>query len=199
MKKWLIAIVIVTIVVKGMEMLGSSPSALLVASPLRSSRAQSVLHPSTMTPDGAAAIMRIGQAQRVHLLGAVDLYSIALYVDEPFFDRAHLISPEVAKALRIVVTHKEDLGRRLALDWRQELIPRLEPAATMHLRGTFAPLREGDVVLIEYAPTKGTVVRVNKAVAVSGANHDLMLAFLDHWLGQRPVSETIKRSLLGSS
>jgi hypothetical protein len=36
-------------------------------------------------------------------------------------------------------------------------------------------------------------------VAVSDANHDLMLAFLDHWLGQRPVSDEIKRTLLGSS
>jgi hypothetical protein len=31
---------------------------------------------------------------------------------------------------------------------------------------------------------------------VSGAHHDLMLAFLDHWLGDRPVSEDIKRTLL---
>ena len=26
-----------------------------------------------------------------------------------------------------------------------------------------------------------------------------MLAFLDHWLGQRPVSEEMKRTLVGSS
>jgi hypothetical protein len=51
-------------------------------------------------------------------------------------------------------------------------------------------------VQIEFAPEKGTTVRVNKAVAVSGGHHDLMLAFLDHWLGQRPVSEEIKRTLL---
>jgi hypothetical protein len=31
---------------------------------------------------------------------------------------------------------------------------------------------------------------------VSGAHHDLMLAFLDHWLGDRPVSEELKRTLL---
>jgi len=41
-------------------------------------------------------------------------------------------------------------------------------------------------------------VRVNKGVVVSAAHHDLMLTFLDHWLGQRPVSEEIKKSLLGS-
>jgi hypothetical protein len=75
----------------------------------------------------------------------------------------------------------------------------LEPAATAHLRGTFAPLRNGDIVLVEYVPTKGTTVRINRGVAVSGAHHDLMLAFLDHWLGQQPVSEEIKRMLLTPS
>jgi hypothetical protein len=180
-------------------MSGSAPSALLVASSLTSPQAQSVLHPPAVTPDGGGTITRIGQATRVHMLGAVDLYSIALYVDRPLFDRAHLISPDVAKALRIVVTYKEDLRRRVTFDWRSELIPRLESPARAHLRKTFAPLRDGGVVLIEHGPMKGTVVRVDRVVAMSGANHDLMLAFLDHWLGQRPVSETIKRLLLGSS
>jgi hypothetical protein len=68
-----------------------------------------------------------------------------------------------------------------------------------HLLGSFAPLRHGDVVQIAFVPAKGTTVRVNKAVAVSGAPHDLMLAFLDHWLGERPVSDEIKRTLLASS
>jgi Chalcone isomerase-like len=67
------------------------------------------------------------------------------------------------------------------------------------LRGAFAPLRYGDVVLVEYVPIKGTTVRINRGVAVSGAHHDLMLAFLDHWIGQQPVSEEVKRSLLASS
>ena len=51
---------------------------------------------------------------------------------------------------------------------------------------------------MEYVARRGTTVHVDKAVAVSGANLDLMLAFLEHWLGQRPVSEEIKRTLLGS-
>ena len=85
----------------------------------------------------------------------------------------------------------------MSFDWRRELIPTVEPAAAVHLKGTFAPLQYGDVVLIEYLPQKGTTVRVNRAVAVENADHDLMLAFLDHWLGQRPVSEELKRALLG--
>jgi hypothetical protein len=109
------------------------------------------------------------------------------------------VSPQTAKALRIEITYENDLRRRVAIDWRRELIPPLEASAIAQLRGTFAPLQHGDVVLIAYAPTTGTFVRVNKSVAVSEANHDLMLAFLDHWLGQRPVSEEIKKTLIGAS
>jgi hypothetical protein len=129
----------------------------------------------------------------------VDFYSLAIYVEPSMLDRAHLLSSDVSKALRIEVRYKDDLRRRVSIDWRRELVPTLEPAAAAHLQGTFAPLQHGDVVLIEYVPGKGTALRVNKAVAVSDANHDLMLAFLDHWLGQRPVSPEIKRTLLGSS
>ena len=136
-----------------------------------------------------------GHALRTHLLGTVGLYTVALYSDGAG-DHARLASADVPKALRIEVTYEDDLRRRVAIDWQRELVPSLEPQAVAHLRGSFAPLRRDDVVLVEYLPEKGTAVRVNKAVAVSGAHHDLMLAFLDHWLGNRPVSEEIKRTLL---
>jgi hypothetical protein len=148
---------------------------------------------------GSTVLSRAGHATRVHLLGSVEIYSLGLYLEGSTVDRARLRSPDVSKALRIDVRYTEDLHRRVPFDWRRELVPTLEPAASTHLRGTFAPLREGDVVVIEYVPSKGTAVRVNDAVAVSGAKHDLMMAFLDHWLGQRPVSEEMKRLLAGSS
>jgi hypothetical protein len=162
-------------------------------------RAQSTAQPATVTLEDGATVPKRAEARRLHLLGLVEIYSLAVYVDGPTLDRAHVLSPEVPKALRIVVTYKEDLRRRVQLDWRRELVPRLEPAASAHLRGAFAPLRHGDVVLIEYVPGKGTAVRVNRSSAVTGANHDLMLAFLDHWIGQLPVSEEIKRALVGPS
>ena len=129
------------------------------------------------------------------MLGLVEVYTLAVYVDGSTLDPSRLISPDAPKALRIEVRYTGDLQRRVPVDWTRELIPVLDPAATAHLRGTFAPLREQDVVLIEYVPARGTSVRVNDATAVSGAKHDLMIAFLDHWLGQQPVSEEMKRTL----
>jgi hypothetical protein len=159
--------------------------------------AQSGVHPQSITPEGGTPIPLAGEATRVHLLGLTELYSLAVYVPGST-SREHLLSPDVPKVLRIQIIYEEDPRNRIGIDWRGELVPRLESAATAHLRGTFAPLRGGDVVVVEYVPGRGTTVRVGKAVAVGGVNHDLMLAFLDHWLGQRPVSEDIKRALLGS-
>ena len=153
--------------------------------------------PSQFVLDGVGTIPLAAHARRTYLLAAVETYTVAVYVNGSL-NPEHLAAADVAKVLRIDVTHIDDLRRRVPYDWRRELVPDLEPAAMAHLRGTFAALRNGDVVLIEYAPTRGTTVRVNRAVAASGAHHDLMLAFLDHWLGQRPVSEEIKRALLGS-
>jgi hypothetical protein len=154
--------------------------------------------PEQIAVDGGNPLRIEGHAHRTHLLGTIDLYTLGLYSDGPI-DRARLASVDVTKVLRIEITYQEDLRRRVALDWQRELIPALEPRAVAHLRGAFAPLRRGDTVQIEYVPEKGTSVRVNRAVSVSNAHHDLMLAFLDHWLGERPLSEEVKRTLLGTS
>ena len=155
--------------------------------------------PPTITLDGGSSVPLAGRATRAHFLGAVELYSLAVYAAAPLRELSLVASPDVPKILRIEVKYKDDLRRRAPLDWRRELVPRLNADAASVLHGTFAPLRYGDVALIEYLPDKGTTVRVNRSVAVSEASHDLMLAFLDHWLGQRPVSEEIKHILLTGS
>ena len=151
--------------------------------------------PPTVTPAGASRLELVGHATRVHLAGLEDLYSIALYGPAPF-DQAAIASGDAAKVLRIEILYERD-WRRPQVVWHRELVPRLETAGARHLESVFASLRRGDIVLIEYAPRKGTTVRINRSIAVLGARHELMLAFLDHWLGQRPVSEDVKRALLG--
>ncbi len=152
--------------------------------------------PASLTLDGAPVPLA-AQTSRDHLLGVVPIYNVAIYFDGPL-DRARLVSAQAAKALRIEVTHNND-HRRLPVEWWRELIPKLEAPAVAHLRGTFAGLRSGDVVQVEYVPGQGTTLRVRTATVVTGANHDLMLSFLDNWLGERPISEEMKRALLGGA
>ena len=152
--------------------------------------------PPSLSVDGAGILPLAAQARRTHLAGSIELYSVAVYLEGSLRDTAVIASRSVAKALRIEVTYKPDLQRPMPLDWQRELIPALEPNAVAELRRIIAPLRYGDVLQVDYAPDKGTTVRVNRDVAVSRGSHDLMLAFLDHWVGQRPVSEEIKQALV---
>jgi hypothetical protein len=151
--------------------------------------------PAALPVESDVSLTRAGHATRVELLGLVEVYTIALYVGTPVPDRAGLAHTETPKALRIEVRYEPEVFPRIPFDWRRELVPPLNPSAAAHLRGTFAPLKAGDVVVISYVPERGTTVRVNKGVAVSRGGHDLMMAFLDHWLGQTPVSEEIKHAL----
>ena len=179
-----------------------TPSAMLCSLALTiGAQAQTVEPPATIaSAGGGAPLQRAAHASRVYLLGQAEMYTLAIYVEAPPLDRVRLAGRDVTKTLRIQITYKEDLRGRYPVDWRRELLPPLEETAEAHLFGSFAPLRHGDVVLVEYAPGRGTSVRINnRSVAASSASHDLMLAFLDHWIGQRPVSEELKRALLGGA
>ena len=124
--------------------------------------AHSLEQPPTLTPEGGVAVPKVSEARRADLLGAVELYSVALYAEGAAVEIFRLTSPDSTKALRIAIGFKEELDRRVLFDWRRELVPRLDSAAA------------------------------------ADANHDLMLQFLEHWIGQRSVSEEIKQQLMGA-
>ena len=151
-----------------------------------------------MTLSGAVTLPLAAQARRVDLLGARELYTLAVYAEGGTLNRERLMAADTPKAIRIQITYDKDMRRPIAVEWRRELVPPLDGTATANLRATFLPLQLGDMINVEYVPRRGTLVRVNTLVAVEAAHHDLMLAFLDNWLGQTPVSEDMKRALLGS-
>ena len=145
---------------------------------------------------GLTSLVLAGEGARTDQLGGETLYRVSVYAETRPLDPAPLAQADVAKALRIEITADDDPASALTRPWRRELVPVVNPAARSQLLAWFSSARKGDVVLIQYAPGKGTTIRTNNSTAVSGAPHDLMLAFLDQWIGQRPVSEDLKRALL---
>ncbi len=61
----------------------------------------------------------------------------------------------------------------------------------------FETVRKGDVINLDYIPTKGTVVNINKKEkgVVSGAGFYKALLLI--WLGEDPVGDDLKDALLG--
>jgi hypothetical protein len=152
--------------------------------------------PASLELDGGVSLPLAGDADRAQLLGSVEFYRLSIYAQGSLRDVDALSSADAPKAMRIDVRYAPTLQQSITFDWQRELIPALEGPAITALRRIFSPLRRGDVVRIEYTRDKGTTVRVNRDVAVSRGSHELMLAFLDHWIGQRPVSEQMKAALL---
>ena len=158
---------------------------------------QLAVPPASIQLDGSLSLPLAGQAHRAELLGDVSVYTVAIYTEVRLSDQEHLRASDTPKAVRILISYEPDLQRKLTVNWQRELVPALEMRAMTELRRIFSPVRAGDVIQIDYTPRTGTTVRVNKDTAVTRAHHDLMLAFLDHWLGQRPVSAEMQRALLG--
>jgi hypothetical protein len=147
---------------------------------------------------GSTRLSLAGEGVRTDQLGGEALYAVAIYTDAGPLDVARLAQPDVAKALRIEILSDDDPLSPLTRPWRRELVPSLGLADAAYLRAITGPARKGDVLLVEYEPGRGTTIRGNTTTAVSRAPHGLMIAFLDQWIGQRPVSEDLKRTLLGS-
>src|SRR5262249_12884457 len=125
--------------------------------------------PPELRVAGFPVLTRTAEARRVALLGKIDLYTIGLYADAPISDLAQLTTDDRAKALRIEARYDSQnlrMRSRIAVDWGRELVPSMSPASSATLRGAFAALREGDVVIVAYAPRRGTTVRVNRSIVV---------------------------------
>jgi len=61
----------------------------------------------------------------------------------------------------------------------------------------FPDLKAGDVILLDYIPTKGTRVTINgdEKSFIEGA--DFYTALLDVWLGEEPADDDLKDAMLG--
>lgn len=145
---------------------------------------------------GLTTLVLAGEGARTDQLGGETLYKVSVYAETPPVDPARLARADIAKALRVEVTADDNPASPLTRPWRRELVPVVNPAARSQLLAWFSSARKGDVVLIQYEPGKGTTIKTNNSTAVSGATHDLMLAFLHRWIGQRPVAEDLKQALL---
>jgi len=63
----------------------------------------------------------------------------------------------------------------------------------------FPDLKEGDVIFLDYIPTKGTRVTINgdEKNFIEGA--DFYAALLDVWLGEEPADDDLKDAMLGEA
>lgn len=135
----------------------------------------------------------------------MDIYIGALYLPEkttsagailsatgPASVRMHFLYKEVSRE-KIIDSWHDGLSANLASPEYTALQPRLE-----QFNSLFRSVRSGEIISIDYIPGTGTAVRINAELQGTVPGNDFFRALLKIWLGDRPVSKSLKQGMLGN-
>ena len=84
------------------------------------------------------------------------------------------------------------LARNVKADTLAPLRERLEL-----INRAYRDVREGDSYTLTYVPGKGTTLRLNGSPLVTVPGHDFAAAYFRIWLGDDPISKSMRDTLLG--
>lgn len=128
-------------------------------------------------------------------------YVIGLYLEKPTKSARAAIATEETK--RIVLTMLRDVSRETFVQAVETGFTRNAGPAMPRIRArldlleqALPALKKGNVLDITYLPKIGTVIN-GQGREMTIAGKDFSDALLAVWLGSKPVSESLKRQLLG--
>ena len=130
------------------------------------------------------------------------VYVAGLYVETPSKDPAALVSSEQVKQMRLSILR--GLKGKQVADAISEGFEKNSKAQLPALRarldrlyGMIPDVSEGDEITLTYVPAKGTLVAVKGVEKGIIEGKDFADALFSVWLGDNPVQEDLKKSLLG--
>lgn len=157
------------------------------------------LVPAALTEDGAR-FERVG-AKTFRWMSVLKVYDISLHlgVGEPatrvFADipkRLHLVYHRGFTAAEIVKGGDTLLARNVEAATLASLRDRLDL-----LNRTYRDVKPGDSYTLTYKPGVGTTLRLNGTVLITIPGADFAAAYFRIWLGEKPISASLRDTLLG--
>jgi len=157
-----------------------------------------------------ANVVGVGQTLKLNGAGVrskffIKVYVAALYLPALNADAATLIRNPPANRVLMHFVYGEVSKKKLNAGWSDgfednvtaekfaELQPRLAQFSAM-----FDDMHEGDVVWLDYLPEEGTRVTINGTIKGTVAGADFNAALLSVWLGEDPVTSSLKKALLAA-
>ena len=156
-------------------------------------------NPDELTEDGARFTL-VG-ATTFRWMSVIKVYDANLHlgVGEPptkvFADipvRLQLTYHRGFTAAEIIKGGDTLLARNVKAETLAALRDRLEL-----INRAYRDVREGDSYTLTYVPGKGTTLRLNGSPLVTVPGHDFAAAYFRIWLGDDPISESMRDALLG--
>ncbi|MBU1565352.1 MAG: chalcone isomerase family protein [Proteobacteria bacterium] len=146
----------------------------------------------------------------LHLNGAgirskffIDVYIASLYMEKPSAVAAEVIGDKGKKRIVMHFLHSEVSKDKLVDAWNDGFKENNSAGELAKLQerinqfnALFVDVKKNDVIVLDYAPATGTVVTIKgeKKGAIPGS--DFNDALLKIWLGDNPVTSSLKDKLL---
>jgi hypothetical protein len=134
----------------------------------------------------------------------VSVYVGALYLPDKTADTEAIIITEAPTAVDMHILHSEISKDKITGGWEDGLSANLDQAELEALRPRldefnklFRSVRKGEIIRIAYLPDQGTEVRINDEWRGVVPGNDFFRALLKVWLGDKPVSKSLKQAMLG--
>ena len=136
----------------------------------------------------------------------MDIYIGALYLPAKTGDAQAILSDTGPTSVRMHFLYKEVSKKKIVDGWDDGLSANLSPEEYTALQpqlhqfnSLFRTVQRGDVISIDYHPDTGTEVRINNELRGTIPGNDFYRALLKIWLGNKPVSDSLKQGMLGNS
>ncbi|MES9991717.1 MAG: chalcone isomerase family protein [Candidatus Thiodiazotropha sp.] len=134
----------------------------------------------------------------------VKVYLASLYLPETTADVVTVINPDRPARVQMHILHSEIGKDKIVQGWNDGFSANLSAESLEAVRGRlqqfnamFETLKAGDLVTLDYLPGEGTRVTIKEADKGVIPGGDFYQALLMVWLGDSPISQSLKRELLG--
>lgn len=159
--------------------------------------------PDSLTLPGTEQVLQLnGVGYRSKFF--IKVYVGALYTEHKAATRDEVQSQPGPKRMMMHFVYDEVSSEKLVNAWKEgfEDNSSHEALKALHDRierfnAMFPAVHEGDVVLLDYIPGKGTVVSIKGEEKGVIEGDDFNRALLDIWLGDEPADSSLKDALLG--
>ncbi|MEW8318736.1 MAG: chalcone isomerase family protein [Candidatus Thiodiazotropha sp.] len=133
------------------------------------------------------------------------VYLASLYLPQPTSDIAEVTAADRPARVQMHILYSEIEKEKFVKGWNDGFSANLDAARLETVRERldqfnvmFETLKAGDLINLDYSPGEGTRVtikEVDKGVIPGG---DFYQALLMVWLGDSPISQSLKQQLLGA-
>jgi hypothetical protein len=125
----------------------------------------------------------------------LDFYSAGLYLQRGAPLKAAL-DPAKPAALAVKVLNWRNFPDDMPGKWRRALEGVLDEQAMARVLAAYDDLRDGDLLLLAYAPGAGARLELNGRVLAAARGHRIIERMLHVWAGDDPLADTVRELAL---